>query len=155
MEVVKFQQAVLINSDLDMYYPKSDTPALCRTSSLVEELGQIEYIFSDKTGTLTRNEMEFRQCSIAGVAYSDVVDESKQGEIFTFQDLARNLAAGDEQARVINEFLTLLATCHTVIPDEKDGKIVYQASSPDEAALVDGASTLGYKFTVRTSLTAS
>lgn len=58
MEVVKFQQAQLINSDLDMYYPKTDTPALCRTSALVEELGQIEYIFSDKTGTLTCNEME-------------------------------------------------------------------------------------------------
>ncbi|EEB92039.1 hypothetical protein MPER_09506, partial [Moniliophthora perniciosa FA553] len=62
MEVVKFQQAQLINSDLDMYYPKTDTPALCRTSSLVEELGQIEYVFSDKTGTLTRNQMEFKMC---------------------------------------------------------------------------------------------
>lgn len=50
MEIVKFQQAILINSDLDMYYAPTDTPALCRTSSLVEELGQIEYIFSDKTG---------------------------------------------------------------------------------------------------------
>ncbi|CAG8675392.1 1028_t:CDS:2, partial [Cetraspora pellucida] len=68
MEVVKFQQALLINDDLDMYYEKTDTPALCRTSSLVEELGQIEYIFSDKTGTLTCNEMEFKQCSIAGLA---------------------------------------------------------------------------------------
>ncbi len=41
MEVVKFQQAALINSDLDMYYEKTGTPALCRTSSLVEELGQV------------------------------------------------------------------------------------------------------------------
>ena len=80
MEVVKFQQAQLINSDLDMYYAKTDTPALCRTSSLVEELGQIEYVFSDKTGTLTRNEMEFRFCSIGGIAYADVVDESHRGD---------------------------------------------------------------------------
>jgi phospholipid-transporting ATPase len=41
MEVVKYQQAQLINSDLDMYYERTDTPAVCRTSSLVEELGQI------------------------------------------------------------------------------------------------------------------
>ncbi|KAJ1305933.1 hypothetical protein OPQ81_010652 [Rhizoctonia solani] len=55
MEVVKYQQAQLINSDLDMYYAKTYTPALRPTSSLVEEL---EYIFLDKTGTLTRNEMD-------------------------------------------------------------------------------------------------
>jgi len=44
MEVVKFQQASLINNDLDMYYEKTDTPALCRTSSLVEELGQVNIL---------------------------------------------------------------------------------------------------------------
>jgi len=79
MEVVKFQQALLINSDLDMYYAKTDTPALCRTSSLVEELGQIEYTFSGKTGTFVRNEMKLRCCSIAGVVYANVIDENKRG----------------------------------------------------------------------------
>lgn len=173
MEVVKFQQAQLINSDLDMYYVKTDTPALCRTSSLVEELGQIEYVFSDKTGTLTCNEMEFRCCSIAGVAYADVVDESKRGEEGESQDgwktfaemgallqesanpfvdvadSGSNMASGSQEKEVIKEFLTLLAVCHTVIPEVKDGKLVYQASSPDEAALVSGAELLGYQFHVR------
>jgi phospholipid-transporting ATPase len=131
-----------------MYYPVTDTPALCRTSSLVEELGQIEYIFSDKTGTLTCNEMEFRQCSIGGIPYADVVDESKKGEVFTFAEMRANLTGGHESANIINEFLTLLATCHTVIPEVKDGKITYQASSPDEAALVAGADVMGYQFNV-------
>lgn len=149
MEVVKFQQAILINSDLDMYYAPTDTPALCRTSSLVEELGQIEYIFSDKTGTLTRNEMEFRQCSIGGIPYADVVDENKRGEIFTFADLQANLHGGHATAAVIDEFIALLATCHTVIPERKGDKVVFQASSPDEAALVAGAEVLGYRFTTR------
>src|SRR5258708_34414771 len=63
-----------------MYYVKTDAPALCRTSSLVEELGQIEYVFSDKTETLTRNEMEFQCCSIAGVAYAAEVDEGRREE---------------------------------------------------------------------------
>jgi len=67
MEVVKFQQAAPIGSDLDMYYARTGTPAFCRTSSLVEELDQIEFIFSDKTGMLTRNEMEFKCASIGGV----------------------------------------------------------------------------------------
>lgn len=49
---------------------------------------------------------------------------------------------------MIREFLTLLAVCHTVIPEVKDGKMIYQASSPDEAALVAGAELLGYRFHV-------
>ncbi|GAA95052.1 hypothetical protein E5Q_01707 [Mixia osmundae IAM 14324] len=148
MEVVKFQQAVLINADLDMYYDKTKTAALCRTSSLVEELGQIEYVFSDKTGTLTCNEMQFRQCSIAGKRYADHVDESTGADVFSFTDLKRHAVAPD-LADVIKEFLTLLATCHTVIPEQKASKIVYQASSPDEAALVSGAEMLDYRFTTR------
>ncbi|TFY79586.1 hypothetical protein EWM64_g4423 [Hericium alpestre] len=171
MEVVKFQQAQLINSDLDMYYVKTDTPALCRTSSLVEELGQIEYVFSDKTGTLTRNEMEFRCCSIAGFAYADEVDESRRGETEdgkepwrTFKEMRAILEGGSAnpfldkpsstgadatEREVLREFLTLLAVCHTVIPEVKDGKMHYQASSPDEAALVAGAELLGFQFHTR------
>ncbi|KAI0759957.1 phospholipid-translocating P-type ATPase [Trametes elegans] len=168
MEVVKFQQAQLINSDLDMYYAKTDTPALCRTSSLVEELGQIEYVFSDKTGTLTRNEMEFRFCSIGGVAYADVVDEAHRGdgdddkEVWRSFDDLRALVSGAQnpfvddvgaqaagEREVAYEFLTLLAVCHTVIPEVRDGKMHYQASSPDEAALVSGAEILGYQFHTR------
>ncbi|TFY56442.1 hypothetical protein EVJ58_g7642 [Rhodofomes roseus] len=170
MEVVKFQQAQLINSDLDMYYAKTDTPALCRTSSLVEELGQIEYVFSDKTGTLTCNEMEFRLCSIGGVAYADVVDESRRAEgedgkdgWKSFAEMQALLSGGENpfgdfgsadttgqgQKEVLNEFLTLLAVCHTVIPEMRDGKLHYQASSPDEAALVSGAELLGYQFHTR------
>jgi phospholipid-transporting ATPase len=69
MEIAKLGQKILIDNDLDMYHPESDTPCQARTSNLNEELGQIQYIFSDKTGTLTRNEMEFRKCWIAGTSY--------------------------------------------------------------------------------------
>ncbi|KAG7527721.1 hypothetical protein FFLO_06652 [Filobasidium floriforme] len=150
MDVVKFQLAQLINTDLDMYYARTDTPAVCRTSSLVEELGQIEYIFSDKTGTLTCNEMEFRECSIFGTMYAQTVDENKaeQGQK-TFQELERRQMEPGEEGDTIREFLTLLAVCHTVIPEIKDEKIIYQASSPDEAALVSGAEELGYRFHTR------
>ena len=57
-------------------------------------------------------------------------------------------SAGSER-EVANEFLTLLAGCHTVIPEVHEGKMRYQASSPDEAALVAGAEILGYQFHVR------
>lgn len=159
IEVVKYCHALLINSDLDMYYDKTDTPAICRTSSLVEELGQIEYIFSDKTGTLTCNMMEFKQCSIGGIQYADDVPEDKRATnqngvevgIHDFNRLRENLRTHESQI-AIHHFLALLATCHTVIPerkDEKPGEIKYQAASPDEGALVEGAVILGYQFTAR------
>lgn len=159
VELVKYYQAYLINSDLDIYYAETDTPAVCRTSSLVEELGQIEYIFSDKTGTLTCNMMEFKQCSIAGICYAGEVPEDSRATvqdgvevgIHDFEKLAENLKT-HENRDVMHHFLALLATCHTVIPErreDKPGKIKYQAASPDEGALVEGAVELGYKFTAR------
>ncbi|KAL4106367.1 hypothetical protein PRIC1_004418 [Phytophthora ramorum] len=69
MTSVKFMQSYFMNNDLEMYHDETDTPCQVRTMSLNEELGQIDYIFSDKTGTLTCNIMEFRKCSINGVAY--------------------------------------------------------------------------------------
>ncbi|KAG2230430.1 hypothetical protein INT48_009176 [Thamnidium elegans] len=158
MEVVKFILSYLIEMDLDMYYDKTDTPATARSSSLIEELGQVKFIFSDKTGTLTCNEMQFRQVSIAGLFYADQVDPDRQAREgsddptmqYSFDQLQQHLNT-HTTANVINEFLTLLAVCHTVIPekDESTGEIIYQASSPDEGALVSGASTLGYKFHTR------
>ena len=51
---------------------------------------------------------------------------------------------------MIEDFLTLLTVCHTVIPEEgEDGLIRYNAASPDEKALVEGAENYDYKFIVR------
>ncbi|CAI6379299.1 ALI_HP2_G0000400.mRNA.1.CDS.1 [Saccharomyces cerevisiae] len=159
VELIKYYQAFMIGSDLDLYYEKTDTPTVVRTSSLVEELGQIEYIFSDKTGTLTRNIMEFKSCSIAGHCYIDKIPEDKTATVEDgievgyrkFDDLKKKLNdPSDEDSPIINDFLTLLATCHTVIPEfQSDGSIKYQAASPDEGALVQGGADLGYKFIIR------
>ncbi|KAF3662676.1 Phospholipid-transporting ATPase 3 [Capsicum annuum] len=80
VEMIKFIQSnKFINNDLHMYHAESNTPAQARTSNLNEELGQVEYIFSDKTGTLTRNLMEFFKCSISGEVYGTGVSEIEIG----------------------------------------------------------------------------
>nr|ACZ74715.1 E1-E2 type truncated ATPase [Phaseolus vulgaris] len=69
IEIVKVLQSIFINQDQEMYYEESDRPAHARTSNLNEELGQVDTILSDKTGTLTCNSMEFVKCSIGGIPY--------------------------------------------------------------------------------------
>lgn len=79
IEIIKTLQAFFIYSDVKMYYPKLDFPCLPKTWTISDDLGQIEYIFSDKTGTLTQNVMIFRKCSIFGKSYGLAYTEAKQG----------------------------------------------------------------------------
>uniref|UniRef100_A0A5B6ZAF8 Phospholipid-transporting ATPase n=1 Tax=Davidia involucrata TaxID=16924 RepID=A0A5B6ZAF8_DAVIN len=75
IEIVKVLQSIFINQDQDMYHEETDRPAHAHTSNLNEELGQVDTILSDKTGTLTCNSMDFVKCSIAGIAYGRGVME--------------------------------------------------------------------------------
>ncbi|XP_072040968.1 probable phospholipid-transporting ATPase IA isoform X3 [Amphiura filiformis] len=149
LELVKFGQALFISADRDMYHAQTDTPAAARTSNLNDELGQVKYIFSDKTGTLTENIMDFKRCTIAGIMYG-----SNGGDMDAFQDakLLENLQNKHITAPHIRMFLTMMAVCHTVVPerDPENDDIIFQASSPDEGALVRAASQFGFKFNERT-----
>jgi phospholipid-translocating ATPase len=78
VEICKLVQAAWIHWDLQMYYPERDQRAVPRSWNIADDLGQIEYIFSDKTGTLTRNVMEFRKCSIGGKAYGYLPKSSEE-----------------------------------------------------------------------------
>ncbi|XP_029289331.1 probable phospholipid-transporting ATPase IM isoform X2 [Cottoperca gobio] len=169
VEVLRLGHSYFINWDWKMYYSQTDTAAEARTTTLNEELGQVEFIFSDKTGTLTQNIMVFRKCSINGQTYGDVYDEfERKVEItektacvdfsfnalcdrsFKFYDgsLVEAIKLEDPAAQ---EFFRLLALCHTVMPEEKsEGHLVYQAQSPDEGALVTAARNFGFVFRART-----
>ncbi|KAJ7687726.1 hypothetical protein B0H17DRAFT_1332344 [Mycena rosella] len=79
IEIVKTIQAYFISQDLEMYYAGYDTPCVPKTWNISDDLGQIEYVFSDKTGTLTQNVMEFQKCSVNGIAYGEGVTEAQRG----------------------------------------------------------------------------
>lgn len=79
LEIMRTAQAFFIYSDLDMYYEKLDYPCTPKSWNISDDLGQIEYIFSDKTGTLTQNVMEFKKATINGVPYGEAYTEAQAG----------------------------------------------------------------------------
>ncbi|XP_073424573.1 probable phospholipid-transporting ATPase IM isoform X1 [Dendrobates tinctorius] len=169
VEVIRLGHSYFINWDRKMYYSKRGTPAEARTTTLNEELGQIEYIFSDKTGTLTQNIMTFNKCSINGKLYGEVRDElGRKVEItektspvdFSFNPLADRKFQFYDHSLIeaikleephVQEFFRLLSLCHTVMSEEKNaGDLAYQVQSPDEGALVTAARNFGFIFKSRT-----
>ncbi|KAK0288026.1 phospholipid transporting ATPase [Friedmanniomyces endolithicus] len=79
LEIVRTAQAYFIYSDTYMYYEKIDYPCTPKSWNISDDLGQIEYIFSDKTGTLTQNVMEFKKCTINGTPYGEAYTEALAG----------------------------------------------------------------------------
>ncbi|CAI5443943.1 unnamed protein product [Caenorhabditis angaria] len=143
LEIVRFFQAIYINNDIEMYDPNSDSCAIARTSNLNEELGQVKFIMSDKTGTLTRNVMKFKRVSVGRKNYGNNEDDE-----FDDETLLEDYRSGESP--MILEILKMMAICHTVVPEKKEGEeLIYQSSSPDEAALVRGAATQKITFHTR------
>ena len=212
LEIVKLGQMLLLNSDIEMYDEKSDTPARCNTNTILENLGQVGYLFSDKTGTLTENVMRFRKLSVAGTAWLHEMDLTDAKDVDSVEkadpgDLSPELGAASPYnaglsrflsptpsnipdgsrrsssqwrstarpdhvqpeltttdllefirlrpnapfSRRATQYLLSMALCHTCLPEVKDGKVDFQAASPDELALVRAAQELGFLVLQRTT----
>ena len=220
LEIVKIGQLLMLNSDVEMYDEETETPARCNTNTILENLGQVGYIFSDKTGTLTDNIMKFRKISVAGTIWLHEMDLEQAGpdqpeallevedtsstdpSVYKVEPITvvvpddpkqpneippspsrpslsrrssshwRSCGRPDHVQPDLNtsdlmEFIKLrpnsafsksagdyilaMALCHTCLPERRDGKIEFQASSPDELALVNAAQELGYSLIQRTS----
>lgn len=174
MSISRSAQSYFMNNDLSMYYEKTDTPALVRTMTLNEELGQISHVFSDKTGTLTCNIMDFRKASINGVSYGKGITEiGKASWKLQGKDVPADMLEGERRAKeqsvdhvtfwcpvyertmanlqdperqFIKQFFRCLAICHDTIPERIDNKIKLSASNPDDDALVCAAKYFGFEF---------
>ncbi|XP_074491180.1 phospholipid-transporting ATPase IF isoform X1 [Sebastes fasciatus] len=162
VEMQKFLGSFFIGWDLDLYHEETDQKAQVNTSDLNEELGQVEYVFTDKTGTLTENEMEFRECSINGTKYREVNGKLvPEGMTDDSPDGSTPQLTGEELL-----FLKAVSLCHTVqiSYDQPDclvgggdpfshvngfstNGMEYYASSPDEKALVEATKRIGVAFT--------
>lgn len=157
LEMVYLCQAHFLAKDLELYDETSDTPAECHTSGMCADLGQIQFVLSDKTGTLTKNVMRVRRCSIAGNIYgepilipsnnSKIIDHSEQNKIIDWKSLKHlkiDAAKGDSE--ILTNFFRVMTACNTVMLMPENGvvnvndfqslKDCLQAESPDEVALV-------------------
>ncbi|XP_067890257.1 phospholipid-transporting ATPase IH isoform X2 [Heterodontus francisci] len=157
VEMQKFLGSYFITWDEEMFDNEIREGPIVNTSDLNEELGQVEYIFTDKTGTLTENNMEFIECCIDGHVH--VQRSISNGQSFysnaaiDFIDAPAGIA--DQERKEL--FFRALCLCHTVqvrredqtdyLKQHQDGRSsVYISSSPDEIALVEGVKRLGFTF---------
>lgn len=187
LEMIKFCQALFINWDIRLYHFSTKSPCIVQSSSLNEELGQISHIFTDKTGTLTKNYMQFKCLLVKNKKYGNSIIENedeldggyKNGksvveEESRLEDMPAPVAhvnfhdtsfwndwKTDDDGNITNMVLSL-AICHTAVSEPtKDGEtrksevdspitdLIYQASSPDELAVVNAAKYFGYVFLER------
>lgn len=153
-------------------HDKSIQGTVVRTSTIPEDLGRVEYLLSDKTGTLTQNEMEMKKIHVGTVSYANEAMEevatyvqqsfsTPSGEVPSFVTPASTYVAPltsatrtrREIGSRVRDVVLALALCHNVTPitEEEDGKMVtsYQASSPDEIAIIRWTEMVGLRLLQR------
>ncbi|OON21186.1 phospholipid-translocating P-type ATPase, flippase, partial [Opisthorchis viverrini] len=165
IELQMVVNSYLITNDPQMFDCERAVGASANSVNTADELGQVEFLFSDKTGTLTQNDMLLRVCTLLHNDSTFLLEDAKVYQLVrNIQSMPESTGQSGNPARLlttitgesnvqnVNEmpqnlkrFLTIMALCHTaqVKQDENSSGLIYQANSPDEKALVDAASKLG------------
>uniref|UniRef100_A0A8C1PRZ2 Phospholipid-transporting ATPase n=1 Tax=Cyprinus carpio TaxID=7962 RepID=A0A8C1PRZ2_CYPCA len=118
IEIVKLGQIYFIQNDLDLYNPVLDTGVQCRALNITEDLGQIQFLFSDKTGTLTENRMLFRRCTVAGTEYPHHENgpfTSKHTPLILWASMRSPPRQQAAEISHILDFFLALTVCNTVV----------------------------------------
>ncbi|KAJ6428710.1 hypothetical protein OIU84_020393 [Salix udensis] len=154
MELVRVGQAYFMVRDTQMYDEASNSRFQCRALNINEDLGQIKYVFSDKTGTLTENKMEFQCASWMGKVVRPKMTVKVDPQLLELSKSGRDT----EEAKHVHDFFLALAACNTIVPliveDKSDPAMKlmdYQGESPDEQALAYAAAAYGFMLVERTS----
>jgi phospholipid-transporting ATPase len=175
LELLKLGQGFFMMFDKEMYSDRRDRCCKVSSFSLNEELGMIKHIFSDKTGTLTCNQMEFKflcagnriygeQSVLVNIGLKTKVTYEDREIKYTFYDknIENDLFAEDvidlnfpiimgkneftNQKDITYMALRGMALCHECIIEEDEGEIKYTGPSPDDVVLVDSAKRIGFKL---------
>jgi len=159
-EMLKLFLGIKVDRDAQMM--DSETQRYCKVqcTDLLEEVGQIGFIFSDKTGTLTANEMVFARCCISDQDLGDFRRNAsvQDSGMEAVQKILRTPQHPLYEA--VSLYFTCLAVCHAVQVEEVEDKafpesLHYSGMSPDEVALVQAASSVGFHFRQRKRLMGS
>lgn len=151
LEMVKYLQGINISNCQFMTSQPSEVRV--QTSTLNEELGQIENVFSDKTGTLTRNYMSFKYMVVGGQTYgyddfkakipANITNVDFHDEVFLKKIRNQPLEEGSS----CFDMLVALSLCHgVIIEQDEQGNKKYNASSPDELAFINMAKYCGWEY---------
>lgn len=114
-----------------------------RTSTIPEDLGRIEYLLSDKTGTLTQNDMQLKKIHLGSVSYTAETVDIVSDYIQNLNASATPTTSRRDIGTRVRDMIVTLALCHNVTPTFEDEGLMYQAASPDEIAIVKFTESVG------------
>ena len=156
--MVKLFQGTLLVSDKSGYSEEYDFYCTANNTSVNENLGQIKYVFTDKTGTLTKNNMIFKNLICGGKLYGSPEEKKdnnwKAGQVeqkkerVSYEnkkkvDFKDPKFESEKESQGIQDALKILSLCHEIAVEIDEGKRNYNSSSPDEVALIEFAKQEG------------